>query len=187
MKTVEPIRSLDELDKFKQYLNNKNEKYYIMAIIGLNLGLRIGDILRIKVKDIYKQDYLEIIEQKTNKLRRNKLNTYMKKTINDYVERAELEPNDYLIYSNKKNKNGSPKAISRIQAYTVLREAADAIGLENVGTHTLRKTFGYHHYKQNKDVALLQEILNHSAPSITLRYIGITQDIINDSLSKFQL
>lgn len=36
-----------------------------------------------------------------------------------------------------------------------------------MGTHTLRKTFGYWHYKQYKDVAILQDIFNHSAPSIT--------------------
>lgn len=187
MNTVEPIRSLEKLEEFKQELKKHNEKYFIMAIIGLNLGLRIGDILRIKVKKIYQKDYLDLIEQKTGKLRRNKLNDYMKQTINDYVERTELEPDDFLIYSNKKNIDGSPKAISRTHAYIIMREAADKVGLHNIGTHTLRKTFGYHHYKQNKDVALLQEILNHSAPSITLRYIGITQDIINDSLSKFQL
>lgn len=49
----------------------------------------------------------------------------------------------------------------------------------------MRKTFGYHHYKQFRDVALLQTIFNHSAPSITLRYIGITQEEINKSYDDF--
>ena len=51
----------------------------------------------------------------------------------------------------------------------------------------MRKTFGYHHYKRYKDVAILQEIFNHSAPSITKRYIGIRQDEINDTLNDFRL
>lgn len=187
MKTVEPIRNIKKLEEFKTALKNKNEKYFIMALIGLNLGLRIGDILKIKVSKIYNQDYLELIEEKTGKLRRNKLSYYIKQTINSYVERAGLKPDDYLIYSNKRNKDGSPKAISRTQAYLVIKEAANKVEIDNVGTHTLRKSFGYHHYQQNRDVALLQEILNHSAPSITLRYIGINQDLIDDSLSKFQL
>lgn len=51
----------------------------------------------------------------------------------------------------------------------------------------MRKTFGYHYYKRFKDVATLQEILNHAAPSITKRYIGITQDEINESLEGFRL
>ena len=49
-----------------------------------------------------------------------------------------------------------------------------------IGTHTLRKTFGYHAYQQGTDVTLLQKVFNHSAPSITLRYIGITQDDIDN-------
>ena len=57
----------------------------------------------------------------------------------------------------------------------------------NVGTHTMRKTFGYHHYQQFKDVAILQYILNHSSPSITLRYIGIEQDNIEATLQEFEL
>lgn len=57
----------------------------------------------------------------------------------------------------------------------------------DIGTHCMRKTFGYHHYKRNKDVAALQEIFNHSAPSITKRYIGIRQDEIDESLEGFKL
>jgi len=58
---------------------------------------------------------------------------------------------------------------------------------ENVGTHTLRKTFGYHFYKQTKDVAMLQNILNHSVQNITLRYIGITQDMTELELNRLKL
>ena len=58
---------------------------------------------------------------------------------------------------------------------------------EGIGTHTMRKTFGYWFYKQTKDVAKLQSILNHSHPSITLTYIGITEEEIQDSLNDFVL
>jgi integrase len=57
-------------------------------------------------------------------------------------------------------------------AYKILRKVAERFHLEEVGTHTLRKTFGYHFYQQTKDVAMLQEIFNHSSPAITLKYIG---------------
>ena len=49
-----------------------------------------------------------------------------------------------------------------------------------IGMHTLRKTFGYWAYKQGIDIILLMKIFNHSSPSITLRYIGITQEDINN-------
>ncbi len=51
----------------------------------------------------------------------------------------------------------------------------------------MRKTFGYHHYKKFRDLALLQKIFNHSNPQVTLRYIGIEQDQIEDSYTNFVL
>ena len=72
-------------------------------------------------------------------------------------------------------------AIQRNQAYKILNEAARTVGIqESIGTHSMRKTFGYHAYKSGIDIALLQKIFNHSCPSVTLRYIGITQDSIDD-------
>ena len=61
------------------------------------------------------------------------------------------------------------------------------MGLESVGTHSLRKTFGYHHYQKHKDVALLQELFNHSAPSVTLDYIGVNQDLMDETIKDFYL
>ncbi|MFP3813497.1 tyrosine-type recombinase/integrase, partial [Bacillus sp. SIMBA_005] len=58
---------------------------------------------------------------------------------------------------------------------------------DDIGTHTLRKTFGYHFYKQTKDVAMLQEIFNHSDQRTTLRYIGINQDAMNNAMKKFKI
>ncbi|WP_082446722.1 tyrosine-type recombinase/integrase [Cytobacillus solani] len=67
------------------------------------------------------------------------------------------------------------------------RYLTQEVGLEEIGTHTLRKTFGYYFYKQYKDVAALQEIFNHSSPAVAVRYIGITQDIIDEKVYGFSL
>ena len=73
-------------------------------------------------------------------------------------------------------------------AYMIINRACRKAGIiDHIGSHTLRKTFSYHHYQTFKDVALLQYLLNHSSPSITLRYIGITQDNIKESLLNFEL
>ncbi len=70
----------------------------------------------------------------------------------------------------------------------MLKDACKRAGLEEkIGTHSMRKTFGYHHYKKFKDVVLLQKIFNHSSPQITLRYIGIGQNQIDYSYSNFIL
>ena len=93
-----------------------------------------------------------------------------------------MQDEDYLFPSRK-----GDKPITRVQAYRILNAVADKLGLEEIGTHTLRKTFGYHHYQQYKDVAVLQDIFNHSSPSITLRYIGITNDIVDSTIDGFYL
>lgn len=91
-------------------------------------------------------------------------------------------PDEYLFKSQK-----GTKPITTTQVYRILDDAADFMGCDDVGTHTMRKTFGYHHYKQFKDVAILQEIFNHAVPSITRCYIGIRQDKIHESLNDFRL
>ena len=80
------------------------------------------------------------------------------------------------------------KPITTTQAYRQLNKAAEMTDItEGIGTHTMRKTFGYWFYKQTKDVAKSQAILNHSHPQITLTYIGITEEEIEDSLNQFVL
>lgn len=186
MKLVQPIRSKDLINEIGEVLKDMNEKYYVMFRIGVTSGLRISDILNLKVKDI-KKEYIDIVEKKTDKTKTFKLQSKTKKLCMDFIEANNLKDNDYIIYSNKRDSEGNTKPISRQQAHHVLNLAADKLGIEDVGTHTLRKTFGYWHYKQYGDVAILQDIFNHSAPSITLRYIGITQDMKDKTIEELDI
>lgn len=183
MNTVQPIRNKKQIQAMKTLLKEKNEKYYIMYIIGINVGLRISDILQLRVSDVIDTDHITIKEKKTNKTKRFLLNNQMQKEIMSYIESNNLRPTNYLVY----NRNNLNQPISRIQAYRILNDTADSIGLDEVGTHTLRKTFGYWHYQQYKDVAILQSLFNHSSPSITLRYIGITDDEKDNTMAEFYL
>ena len=80
-----------------------------------------------------------------------------------------------ILFPSRKGRGHSP--LSRVQAYRILKSAARQIGInESVGTHTLRKTFGYHAYRNGADITMIQKLLNHSAPSTTLAYIGITKE-----------
>lgn len=78
-----------------------------------------------------------------------------------------------------KSREGKNKPITRVRAYEILKNAASELGINEVGTHTMRKTFGYQNYQREKDVAMLQDIFNHSSPYITLKYIGVNQDAID--------
>ncbi|OAZ59764.1 putative integrase/recombinase YoeC [Bacillus siamensis] len=86
-----------------------------------------------------------------------------------------------------KSREGINKPISRSMADKILRNVTEHVGLDVIGTHTLKKTFGYHFYKRTKDVAMLQEIFDHSDQRTTLRYIGINQDAMNNIMKKFKI
>lgn len=72
--------------------------------------------------------------------------------------------------------------ITTTQAYRIIAKAGDMIGNHSIGTHTMRKTFGYTYYQATKDVATLMEIFNHSSQKSTLRYIVITEKTIENSI-----
>jgi len=176
--TVQPIRDLDKLEEMKAVLKRNNYRDFMMFVVGINTGLRISDLLKLTVGQV-SNSHIMIIEQKTGKKKRFPINRHLRELLDEYT--LGMNDDDYLFPSRKGGH------IGRVQAYRVMNQAAAAVGLEDIGTHTLRKTFGYHHYQQNKDVAILQQIFNHSSPSITLRYIGINQDIIDRSLEDFCL
>ena len=84
---------------------------------------------------------------------------------------------DY-VFSAKSQQN---KPLSRSQAYRIVRTAAEkSIHEEHISCHSLRKTFGYHAWKQGVQPALLMDIYNHSSYETTKRYLGITQDERDD-------
>ncbi|MFF5994514.1 tyrosine-type recombinase/integrase [Lysinibacillus sp. KU-BSD001] len=185
MNFVQLIRDLEKISEVREFLASKNKRDELLFCFGIYTGLRISDILTIRVKDVYGKDHFYIVEQKTKKAKqRSKKYTVRKRVpivkklqrlLNDFC--ATLQPNDFLF----KSRQGKNKPITRVRAYDILREAAHHCELKEIGIHTLRKTFGFLVYQNEKDVALLQDIFNHSAPYITLKYIGVNQDAIEDA------
>ena len=174
MNKVDPIRDREDVQKFKQAAKRKRDE--VLVEIGMNCGLRISDLLDIQVKDITGNLHINISEQKTGKARKVKLNSKVEELVREYIEESGLEDDNYLFQS----RQGGNRPISREQAYRILNDMADRAGLDiKVGTHTLRKTYGYHHYRKFKDVAQLQAIFNHNSPQTTLDYIGVTQEEID--------
>lgn len=179
IKDVQPIRDKQQLEDMKWALKRFcSDRDYILFLIGINTGLRVGDLLRLKVSDLKRKKKTTIQEGKTKKPRVVNIS-------NIYEEvQAYLKTVDSVwAFPSRK---GS-KAITPTQAYRQLNKAAEYAGVEHIGTHTMRKTFGYWFYKQTRDVAKLQMILNHSHPQITLRYIGITDEEIEHDLENFVL
>lgn len=188
IENVQPLRTSEEIEEMKLAIRRGNkgtpkrpdlaERDVLLFLIGINTGLRVNDIVNLKVGDVKGKNLFTIREGKTRKKREINIGM-LRNEIDRYTEGK--DKSDYLFKSQKGSK------LTTTQVYRILSSAGDFIGRDDIGTHTMRKTFGYHHYKRYKDVAILQEIFNHSAPSITKRYIGIRQDEINDTLNDFRL
>lgn len=190
MNYVEPIRDSETLSNMCLYLKENNDRNYIMFLLGIYTGLRISDILKLRVKDVIDlsnrkdkrkiKKQIVLREQKTSKQKIIKINPILKEPLEDYVQDKEMY--EYLI----KSRQGFNKPISRKRAYEILKELGEMFDVDSLGCHSMRKTFGYHYYKQTKDIALLQKIFNHSSPAITLAYIGIDQDRMDKAYATFR-
>jgi integrase len=180
MKFVQPIRDPEKIEEVKRILKKESYRNWFLFVMGINTGLRISDLLQLKVKHVRGKSHIYINEQKTKKMKSHIISPSLRVDIDDYT--FDMGEEDYLFPSRL-----TDKPIQRVQAYKILNKAARKAGLDDIGTHTCRKTYGYHFYKRNKDVAMLQEIFNHSSPSVTLRYIGITQEQIDQAQYDFYL
>lgn len=166
-----------------RYLQNRNERDYIMYLIGIYSGLRVSDILKLQVMNVYNKSSVTLREQKTGKQKVFPINPYLKRELQSYINKNDMNRHDYLIRS----REGGNKPLSRVRAYQILNEAADYFGIENIGTHTMRKTFGYFYYRQTNDVVTLQKIFNHRSINETLLYIGVDQENINKTVNSLKI
>ena len=183
METVQPIRDITKIEGMKQYLLKRpfGARNHLLFTLGINSGLRVSALLRLKLNDITDETgcpakRIRIREKKTGKEKNFPVTKKCQAAIELYLGTlAAPKPNAPVFLSKK----GGP--ITRQAAWQILNAAAEAVGIkENIGTHTLRKTWGYHSYNAGAPLEVIQAALNHTSPKDTLRYIGITQDDVDD-------
>ena len=181
MGTTIPIREKEDLEKFMNYYKEikPNPRNQALIMIGLHSALRISDILSLQWEDVYdfKQNrfrrHLFIKEKKTGKNTVIALNKHARKALAFYMDTRPASPKDYIFTKN----TDYSKPLDRTQAYRIVRTAArETLNMEHISCHSLRKTFGYHAWKQGTPPALLMNIYNHSSYEVTKRYLGIEQD-----------
>lgn len=177
---VQPIRDKKKIATIKKVLLANNVRDYCLFTLGINSGLRISDLLNLKISDLVDdagkiRERITLREKKTNKIKDFPLSDVARKAVTEYLKTRVYKYDEPVFLSKKKSAGKLP--LQRDQAYKIINNAARSIGItEKIGTHTLRKTFGYHAYKSGVSIEVIQKLFNHSTPSTTLRYIGITQD-----------
>ena len=183
MNTVDPIRDKRKIVDIKNKLKTeKSPRNYLLFTLGINTAFRISDILKLKVKDILDDNkdirrHIYMRQQKTGKELRPKINESMIEAIKYYLKNTNIQdPEDYLFTSDRSN--GS---LSKVQCWNLVNNWTREVGLEgNYGTHTLRKTWGYQARQAGMPMELISEKLGHTSIAVTRRYLGITQDEVNN-------
>lgn len=182
MSTTQPIKRIDEIHELREFFYNKGEmRNYVLVTLGINTALRISDLLQIKWQDVWSfegkhfKNHIIISEQKTGKVANIYLNQQCIECLNDLKKslKNEIQPLEYIF----KSRVGENNHIGRNRAYVIIKEACRSLGYEgNLSCHSLRKTFGYHAWKQGVSPAIIMTIYNHSSMEVTKRYLSIEQD-----------
>jgi site-specific recombinase XerD len=182
-KTVDPIKSKREIQAVKNYLSGKNLRDYTIFVVGINSALRVSDVVKLKWENVFYEigelkKEIRLIEKKTSKQKVFPINQSMKKALLEYFEYIDKPSDDEYIF---KSRQGGNSPLSVKMAWRIFKDIQDNVKLStHIGTHSMRKTFCFMAWKQGVPIETLMKILNHGSQSVTKRYIGITQEEIND-------
>jgi len=160
-----------------------NPRNYLLFIMGINNGLRTGDLLKLRVKQVRHLkpgDTLTIIESKTGKENFLAVNKTVSKALSRYLQSLKPDDDDFVFNSRKSN---GPLTIQAVNSL-VKKWSREAKINGNFGAHTLRKTFGYiQRTEHGVGFEVLARRFNHSSPAITMRYLGIQDKEVKNILN----
>lgn len=195
MNTVEPIRSRKKIAQIKNLLRGeKRFRDLLLFTVGINSALRVSDLLKLQIGDFLDEtgankERFWLREEKRNKRHEVIINDSIQEAIEEYraaYPTLEADPDNFVFFSTRTN--DYTKHITRQQAWHVVTGICKAVGLRgNYGTHTLRKTWGYHARMSGVELSLIMHKLNHNDLSYTKRYLGITDDELEAVVRRLNL
>ena len=175
----EPIRKKSDVKRLLQHLES-HPRNYALFVVGINSGLRYSDLSRIRVLDVsglLVGESFYTKEKKTGKRREVVINHAMREAIDKLLVSKSYGPNEPLFQGTIRG-----KALTWRSANELMKSWGRFLDLRvKVGTHSLRKTFGYHQRKYGGvPIEILQRIFNHKNIRETERYIGIENVELNE-------
>lgn len=209
-----PIKRIEDIMLVEDYILNRRDyrkeeirlRDYLMFVMGINFGLRAGDLLRLQYGHILEpngrvRDMIELIEEKTENTnaRLKRRHVYVNDAVFDalkiYMSGRRIDLDDYLFTSQSNNAGlwDESKCLSRRNAERILKQIVETeLKLDvHASTHMMRKTFAYQTLMsvpdRNRALEIVQKILNHSTPQMTMHYIGITDDEIQNAYKTLNL
>jgi integrase len=195
MNFVEPIRSTKKIAQIKNQLKGQGRtRDLLLFTVGINSALRVSDLLALRVGDFFEdegtiRERFWIREHKRGKRREVVVNASMREALELYwaaYEDAVARPDHALFFNTRTRDYRRP--IDRRHAWQIVAAICHDVGLQgNYGTHSLRKTWGYHARLNGVDLVLIMHQLNHTDLAYTKRYLGITDEELGDVVRRLNL
>ena len=189
---VEPIRDRKKIAQIKNLLRGQRSyRNLLLFVVGINTALRISDLLQLKVNHFLDEkgrikSRFWIKEQKRGKRHEITINQSIREALTEYLKEFPYNAKggeNFLFFNPKTN-----QPIKRGQAWKVITNSCTDVGLQgNYGTHSLRKTWGFHARMQGVDLALIMHKLNHESIAYTKRYLGITDEELQAVVQRLNL
>lgn len=187
---ADAIKSMDDVWGISDLLASQHrDRDNMLFLLGINYGLRCGDLVSLRIGDVLDphgnvRDSVILSEEKTGKYRTVYNNATTENAILKYFAGKEVNLDDWLFRS--ESNHTSDDHLTRYSVERILKKTInEEYGLPiHASTHCLRKTFGYqtlmHAKDRSRGLELVQKLLNHSSPAVTMRYIGITDEELRD-------
>lgn len=180
-----PIKDVEYVYDIQDYLKCKNERDYVLFVLGISTGYRAGDLVKLKIRDAkqsLKCGYFLILESKkvnTKNIRKENIKPREVKIISktqailrDFIK--DKQDYEYMFQSRK----GENEHITVAHVSRILDEAGSYFGLSNITAHSMRKTYAYSIYVESGyDIVAVKEMLGHSSIEITKRYLGLDREL----------
>lgn len=184
-----PITNMEDLKRVAAYLYREcDHKYLLGFILGVNLGLRINELIVLRQQDLFWGDgtvkYIEdirdtrdeivIYQCKTRTPRRFFLNAACVEALEQFFSFKEKNKGDVFILPSREGGHVEATTFRKI-----LTKAARDCGLESISTHSMRKTFAYWQSLTpsqcvERDIEKVQRLFGHRYVTTTLNYVGIS-------------
>lgn len=189
-----PIKDIEQLKDIRDYLKAKNERDYVLFMLGIMTGYRAGDLVSLKVRDI--KEALEVgkfiileskkknsnnIKEKNKRPRKAEIIPELDKILREYIRNK--SDYEYMFPSRKGNSYINVERVSKI-----LKEAANFFNMKNITAHSMRKTYAYTIYINNdKDLLTVKELLGHSSINETKAYLGLDEELKKEYIKALKI
>ena len=181
--------SLQEIDAMLSAIDlSTDEGHRNKAIIETlyACGLRVSELTALRLSDLYfDEDFIRVMG-KGSKQRLVPIEKYTQKQILYYIEnqRRQLKiakgHEDYVFL----NRRG--KQLTRAMIFTIVRRAAEEIGLKKtISPHTFRHSFATHLLENGANLRAIQLMLGHENISTTEVYVHVDRSYLRDALVKY--